>query len=214
MKTPTKSEPQESLPFGTRHGLDPLVCLSALQKCIRRGLEREAMEFACELLNTSILPKDRFCKMVTKRLEIISHEDIDTQAQPHIIPFVRAACEQAREWHDEKKLGHARMAIGNAIRLMCRAQKSREGDHFQAAVGLANERAPSGPIIPDWAYDKHTREGLLRGRGVAHFRTESTKLVPEARKDAYEDEAYRVWESEEHERKARARPERSALDEE
>ena len=29
------------------------------------------------------------------------------------------------------------MAIGNAIRLMCRASKSRIGDHFQAAIGLA-----------------------------------------------------------------------------
>ena len=27
----------------TRNGLDPFVCLSALQKCIRRGMEREAM---------------------------------------------------------------------------------------------------------------------------------------------------------------------------
>jgi hypothetical protein len=73
MKTTVKGEAQSDLPFGTRHGLDPLVCLSALQKCIRRGLEREAMEFACELLNT---PEKRFCTMVTNRLQIISHEDM------------------------------------------------------------------------------------------------------------------------------------------
>jgi hypothetical protein len=28
------------------------------------------------------------------------------------------------------------MAIGNAIWLMCRATKSREGDHLAAAIGL------------------------------------------------------------------------------
>src|SRR5688500_11540318 len=117
----------------TKNGLPALVCVSAMQKCIRRGLELEAMQFACELLHTS----KAFCTMVTNRLEIISHEDIDTASQPWIVPFVRASCEQARAWYDPDKLGKARMPIGNAIRMMCRALKSREGDHFQAAVGLA-----------------------------------------------------------------------------
>ena len=103
------------------------------------------MEFACDLLNTRTTNSKQFCSMVTRRLEIISHEDIDTQTQPLIVPFVKAACEQARDWYNEKKLGHSRMAVGNAIRILCRAKKSREGDHFQAAVGLANERAQSGP---------------------------------------------------------------------
>jgi hypothetical protein len=37
----------------TLHGLDPFECASAMQKCIRRGMEREAMEFACEMLHSS-----------------------------------------------------------------------------------------------------------------------------------------------------------------
>jgi hypothetical protein len=61
--------------------------------------------------------------MVCKRLEIISHEDIDTQADPAIVPFVAAAVAQAMRWYDPEKIGASRMAIGNAIRLMCRAQK-------------------------------------------------------------------------------------------
>lgn len=213
MKKPSKDESQEDLPYGTRHQLDVFVCLSALQKFIRRGMEKEAMEFACELLNTG---GKQYCTNVTKRLEIVSHEDIDTQTQPHIVPFVRAACEQAREWYDEKKLGHTRMAVGNAIRLMCRARKSREGDHFQAAIGLANIRGVSPPNVPDWAYDKHTKVGRMRGRGVAHFRSDGAKLVPEPDKDQYEDEAYRLWtieEREEHESKSRARRERLSLHE-
>src|SRR5690348_14252237 len=83
MKTQTKPDEQRQLPFGTRHNLDPFACLSALQKCIRRGVEREAMEFACELLH-STGTGPQFLTMVTNRLEIISHEDIDTQTQPHI----------------------------------------------------------------------------------------------------------------------------------
>jgi hypothetical protein len=74
--------------------------------------------------------------MVCKRLEIISHEDIDTQANPAIVPFVATAVAQSKLWYDADKLGASRLAIGNAIRLMCRAAKSREGDHFAAAIGL------------------------------------------------------------------------------
>jgi replication-associated recombination protein RarA len=73
-----------------------MVCISALQKSIRRGLEREAMQFAVELIHTS----KPFTSMVAKRLQVISHEDIDTISQPHIVPFVKAACEQALLWYD------------------------------------------------------------------------------------------------------------------
>ena len=128
----------------TKNGHNATACVSALQKCVRRGLEREAMVFAVELIHTS----KAFTSMVCKRLEIISHEDIDTQSQPHIVPFVATAVAQALRWYDPDKLGASRMAIGNAIRLVCRAQKSREGDHFSIAVGLANQIEDKVPVIP------------------------------------------------------------------
>jgi replication-associated recombination protein RarA len=185
---PKQRDLYEMIP-GTLHGLQALACVSAMQKCIRRGMEREAMEFAVELIHTS----KAFCTMVTNRLEIIAHEDIDTMSQPWIVPYVQTACQQARDWYDPKKLGKSRMPIGNAIRLMCRAAKSREGDHFQAAIGLANEMEGYVPEIPDWAYDQHTAKGRSLGRGVDFFRDESTKLVPQPKPDPYEDEAYRLW---------------------
>src|SRR5690606_25549785 len=93
-----------------------------------------------------------------------------------------------------KKLGKSRMPIGNAIRMMCRAKKSREGDHFHAAVGLANLLEGEVPELPDWAFDQHTVEGRRLGRGLEHFRNESTKLHPPPKApDPYEDEAYRLW---------------------
>ena len=106
-----------------------------------------------------------FHSMVCKRLQIISHEDIDTGAQPHIVPFVKAACEQAMAWYDPEKLGASRLAIGNAIRLMCRAAKSREGDHFAAAIGLGYLLEDFVPTIPDWANDQHTLAGRKLGAG-------------------------------------------------
>ena len=37
----------------TKSGLNAMTCISALQKAIRRGLEKEAMQFAVELMHTS-----------------------------------------------------------------------------------------------------------------------------------------------------------------
>ena len=156
----------------TKNGLPAMACVSAMQKCIRRGMEREAMELACELLHTS----KGFHSMVCKRLQIISHEDIDTEAAPHIVPFVKAACEQAMAWYDAEKLGASRLAIGNAIRLMCRAAKSREGDHFAAAVGLRSLLEGFAPEIPDWANDQHTLAGRKLGRGM--------RALPRGRREA------------------------------
>lgn len=174
----------------TKNGLPAMGCLSAMQKCIRRGMELEAMRFAVELHHTS----KAFAVMVTNRLEIISHEDIDTMRAPWVVPYVRTCCEQARDWYDPKKLGKSRMAIGNAIRLMCRAPKSREGDHFHVAVGLAAEVEGYVPTIPDWADDHHTLRGKALGRGLDWFREHSTQLVPPpVDPDPYEDEAYRLW---------------------
>src|SRR5690606_31943653 len=89
----------------TKNNLPAMGCLSAMQKCIRRGLELDAMRFAVELHRTS----KAFATMVCNRLEIVSHEDVDTMAAPWIVPYVRAACDQARAWYDPKKLGKSRM---------------------------------------------------------------------------------------------------------
>jgi hypothetical protein len=53
-------------------------------------MEREAMEFACELIHTS----KAFHDMVCTRLEVICHEDLDTIAAPHVVPFVATALAQ------------------------------------------------------------------------------------------------------------------------
>jgi replication-associated recombination protein RarA len=174
----------------TIHNLGAHECISAMQKFIRRGMEREAMEMAVELGHTS----KGFATWVTTRLEIISHEDVGLAAA-EIIPLVRTCCEQARAWWNADKLGQWRMPIGTAIRALARAAKSREGDHFQAAVGLRAQLEGFCPSIPEWCYDQHTIRGKAQGRGVDYFRKVSTKLVPAPEKpDDYESEAYRLWE--------------------
>lgn len=187
----------------TKNGLPSMAVLSTMQKAIRRNMEQLAMECAVELLHTS----KAFCTMVCNRLEIVSQEDIDTAASPHIVPFVFACCDQAKRFFDLPNPGKSRMAIGNAIRMMARAPKSREGDHFQAAIGLRALLEGYKPEIPDWALDGHTMAGKAKGRGVEFFREESTKLVPPqcwsaglpgrrataAEPDQWTGEAYRLW---------------------
>ena len=179
----------------TIHGLNPFLCISALQKYVRRGMEREAQEIAAEMFYTS----KAYASWVCKRLEVISHEDVGLAA-PHLIPLVRTCCEQAREWYDAKKQGRGAsvMAVGTAIRALCRAPKSREGDHFHCAVGMPLLIEDRVPVIPDWVLDKHTTQGRTAGRGVDYFREVSAVLdQPPATKDPYEDEAYRLWKLEE-----------------
>jgi replication-associated recombination protein RarA len=172
----------------TLNGLGPFVCISAMQKFIRRGMEREAMEVAAEMCCTS----KAFCSMVCNRLLIISHEDIGL-ANPGAAPFVAAAVQTARDLWDKDKPGKALIPIGNAIRMMCRGPKSREGDHFAIAVGLSIFLGLKKPAIPEWVYDVHTAEGRKMGRGFEHFWTESTKLRNESgAHDPYKAEAEKV----------------------
>jgi replication-associated recombination protein RarA len=146
-----------------------------------------------------------FHSMVCNRLEVISHEDIETVAAPWIVPFVAAATTQSKERY-ASKLGEARLMIGNAIRLLCHAPKSRKGCHFAAAVGLRSMLEDFAPEIPDWAHDQHTYTGRAKGRGIEHFRKEGAKLVPPAKPDQYEDEAYRLWKLKETSAKSKIRP--------
>ena len=173
----------------TKNGLPAMACVSAMQKAIRRSMEREAMEFACELLHTS----KAFHSMVCNRLEVICHEDLDTLAAPHVFPFVAASLAASRERYN-KSIGEARLMVGNAIRMMCRSPKSRAGCHFGAAIGLRSMLENYAPTIPDFALDMHTMKGKAMGRGLDHFRKEGAKLIPPpTADDPYEDEAYRLW---------------------
>ncbi|WP_130211793.1 hypothetical protein [Bradyrhizobium genosp. SA-3] len=136
-----------------------------MQKAIRRSMEKEAMEFAVELMHTS----KAFHSMVCNRLEVICHEDLDTLAAPHVFPFVTASLAASRDRYS-KSIGEARLMIGNVIRMMCRSPKSRAGCHFAAAIGLRSSLEDFAPTIPDWANDQHTLAGRKLGRGLDHFR--------------------------------------------
>jgi replication-associated recombination protein RarA len=172
----------------TINNLEVFSVMSALQKHIRRNEEREAMACACEMGHTS----KAYLTMLCNRLEVIAHEDIGL-ANPFAVMFTAAAVQQAGRHYDKDKPGKWRLIIGNVIRMLCRSPKSREGDHFQAAIGAAALLDGKGPAIPEYAYCMHTARGKRQGRGIDHFLSEATKLVPQPQPDAYAEEAAAVW---------------------
>jgi replication-associated recombination protein RarA len=173
----------------TKSGLNAMTSSARSRRRSGAALKREAMEFAVELMHTG----KAMHTMVCNRLEVICHEDLDTIAAPHVVPFVAAALAASKERYSSK-ISEARLMIGNCIRMMARAPKSRAGCHFAAAIGLRSMLEDFAPTIPDWANDQHTLAGRKLGRGLDHFRSEGAKLIPEPTDDdPYEDEAYRLW---------------------
>ncbi len=143
---------------------------SAMQKCIRRGLEEDALFWATELDLAG------FGEYVWKRLRIITSEDVGL-ASPGLGAEIRALYDN---WLDQRKKkderhGPERLYLVHAVILLCRAPKSRLVDH---ALIVLYEGTRSARDIPDFALDKHTARGRRRRRGWKHFWSEGAKLHP------------------------------------
>ena len=103
----------------TVNGYDPFEVVSAIQKCIRRGLEREAMLWCLEMAHTS----KAYYSWMLGRLRVIAHEDIGL-ANPEAVMFVLVTTAVASEMYQKQGW---RIMFGNCVRMLCRSLKSREG---------------------------------------------------------------------------------------
>lgn len=144
---------------------------SALQKCIRRGDERQAVYWAVEL------DRSGYGKYVWRRLLIITSEDVGL-AEPNLPATIRALYETWQELAATRnKHEPERLMLCHAVMLLARAKKSRRVDHALCAHYPNNERLYE---IPDEAYDLHTLKGKRMGRGLDHWYAEAAKLENEA----------------------------------
>jgi replication-associated recombination protein RarA len=169
----------------TINGLGPFEVISAIQKYIRRGMEAEAFELACEMIETS----KGYTTWLFNRLQVISHEDIGL-ANPQLLILVATCCEQADRLYKPDKTGPVKMIVGTMIRAMCRSPKSREGDHFMG-IAMRHKRQGVATEIQEWTHDHHSHKGRKAGRGVDYFREVSTQLIPgQAEPDQYEELFY------------------------
>lgn len=127
-------------------------CTSAMQKCIRRGLEEEALFWATELDLAG------YGAYVWKRLRIVASEDIGL-ADPNLCVQVRVLYENWIEQRKKKEDRSAaeRLFLVQAVLLCVRAKKSRMVD--TALITIYEGERPRLEI-PDFALDMHTsRDG-------------------------------------------------------
>jgi replication-associated recombination protein RarA len=179
---------EEMFVASTSGGYDLHELFSALQKCIRRGMEYEAVHFAAEI--------EAFGKsgptILWNRLKIIACEDVGpaNPVMPLIIDLL------FRQYQTEKsKLGDSsdRLFLVNAVVCLCRSSKSRIADDLLNIVYAEREEGKHIPI-PDFALDMHTKKGVAMGRGNDYFFSEGNKLENEAFPNPYTQKAKTVLE--------------------
>lgn len=153
----------------TENGFDFFEVSSAMQKCIRRGLEDEALFWAVELYNSN------YGEYVWKRLRIMSSEDVGL-AEPGISSEIWALYsmykEQAKKKEDKNE--PQRLFLTHAVFMLARSRKSRLIDWALLWAWLTHKFRIMP--IPDFAYDKHNERGRQLKRGWGHFFREGTTL--------------------------------------
>jgi replication-associated recombination protein RarA len=157
-------EPDEENP-------DVSVLKSALQKAIRRGMVEKAMSFSLLLL-------EKAGSWITwKRLSTIADEDV---GQPEVILAVDCLY---RKFHAMKpKDGNVtwdmKRCVVLAARILAEAKKDRRADEFlelwDAMEKMKDVEALQNlkelwTAVPDEAYDVHTAEGRMMGRGNEYW---------------------------------------------
>ena len=174
----------------TKSGLDFFEVSSAYQKCIRRGMEEDALHFAYELYISG------FAKYFWKRTLIIASEDVGL-ADPDAVGRVM-------QYHDmylhlnELNDAHERLAIFQAVIYLSRAKKSRLVDWTKMCVVNQHKArlecdpdSPNALLIPECALDVHTRRGKANGKTVLDFFTEGSHL--ENHEELPEEAERRDW---------------------
>ncbi len=169
----------------TPHGYDRYEAISAMQKCIRRGAESDAMAFALSLSMAGMF------KAAANRIRVTAQEDIGLGDMDGV-NFAINSLNQAEAWYQQGNDAW-RLGLANAIMALSRANKSRGADNFVAAVRHRLIHESLRPEMPDFALDKHTRRGKKMGRGMKHFLEEGAKLFPPPMPCPYEEDAHAFW---------------------
>lgn len=159
--------------------------MSAMQKYIRRSQPKEAFYFAMQIAEFNPY-------MMWKRLEVIVSEDIGPAN-----PTLPSQFQVLRDWYfngaEGLNKGHAgTLYLAHVILLMCNSPKSRDAVNLLFSVLWKQEFEDLSYPIPDFAYDRHTLKGKMRGRGWEHFFEESCKLDPDVGNKEWADETARL----------------------
>jgi len=167
----------------TEHGFAADEVISALQKCLRRGMLDNALLLGWEMFVTSPELEDK----LWSRLCVIAVEDVgfgNLQAPVLIETLFQQHLRYPRP------LGDRFLFAAHAIRVIATSGKDRSSDDM---VNWAMRGVALGellPEIPDFALDMHTGRGQQMGRDYRFFMEEASKVIPEIND---RDQRYRDW---------------------
>ena len=181
--TKVKQAPDPWQRTTTENGFAADEVISALQKCLRRGMLDNVLLLAWEMYLTS----PEMEEMLWSRLCVISVEDVG--AGNLNAPVLVETLYQMHKRY--QRPGHDRFLFAaHAIRVMATGQKDRTTDD---RVNWAKHSVSLGerlPEIPDVALDMHTRRGEEMGRDYRYFMEEASVVAPEIED---KDQKYRDW---------------------
>lgn len=167
----------------TEHGFAADEVISALQKCIRRGMTDNAVLLAWEMYATSPELEDK----LWSRLCVIAVEDIGMgNAQAPVL--VETLYQQHRRY--DRPTGDRFLFAVHAVRALCASPKDRTSDDMVNWAMRGTQLGELRAEIPDFARDMHTLAGQRLGRDYRYFMEEASKVIPEVND---KDQRYRDW---------------------
>lgn len=175
-------KPKSQWEMRTRHNYQFDEVASALQKCIRRGWEDEALFWAMELNESGY---GAYC---WRRLMVIASEDIgmgDPMAAAAIagLHYASVIVREGGMYKPTKGGPWPEENLLQAVMHLCRAPKNREANDAYLAIKLRMDRREL-LTIPPVALDQHTKRGRKNGytkesgRGWQFFEVEGTVTSP------------------------------------
>ncbi|UXN73889.1 AAA family ATPase [Devosia sp. A8/3-2] len=167
----------------TEHGLPADEVISALQKCLRRGMTENVLLLGWEMFITS----PEMEEMLWSRLCVIAVEDIGLgNADAPVL--VETLYQQHKRY--PRPSGDRFLFAAHAIRVLSTSKKDRTSDDMVNWARRVTELGERLPEIPDVALDMHTRRGREMGRDYYFFMSEASKVIPEIND---KDQSYRDW---------------------
>lgn len=169
---------------------DADLVISALQKEIRRGNEENAVVLAYEMLSTSLEMEE----YLWKRIKAICVEDIGFGDV--LSPILINSLDSMRQTFPRGAEG-VLYAI-HAVRYLCQCPKDRSNDEMLDVIQSGYKDGSIKPVIPEYAYDMHTKIGQEKGRSVRHFYEVAAQISPEfeGRNKSYLEKIIKEFEEE------------------
>ena len=170
---------QNPMTVRSPNGYSPYDLMSAMQKFIRRSMEKEALWCFYELEASNLY------NIASNRLAVIVYEDCGI-ANLDLCNSIHGHIEQMNKWYKAGN-GAWRLVLGNIILQACRGKKNRIADHFVCAVAAmrVNGYVVNLDDYESFVYDMHTQRGKKLGRGSEHFRDEASKIIESTETEDY-----------------------------